>query len=162
MTALGIVMTVVLFAAVAKGTRWLVERGIADGDRPLDAVSTVAPGPDQTLLVRVVNPSGTAVAIGCRTRTRTAAGGAQGLLPTLVIRPATRSERRRLDRGASDFLGAVEAGSTRTWQIRAPIGPSRCLVVLGQPGGRLRVHDHQVPHVQSPSSLRPGAPRDEA
>jgi hypothetical protein len=42
MTGLGIVVTVVLFAAVAKGARWLVDRGMADGDRPMDAVSTVA------------------------------------------------------------------------------------------------------------------------
>jgi hypothetical protein len=158
MTALGILITVVLFAAAAKGARWMVDRGIHDGDRPKDALSTVAPGPDQTLLVRVVNPSGTAVAIGCRTRTSMAPRRARGLVPALVIRPATRSERRRLDRGASEFLGAVDAGSTRTWQIPSPIGPSRCLVFLGQPGGRLRVHDHMVPHLQTPSSMRPGAP----
>jgi hypothetical protein len=158
MTALGILITVVLFAVAAKGARWLVDRGIEGGDRPLDARSTVRPGPDQTLLVRVVNPSGTAVTIGCRTRTSTAPGRVQGLIPALVVRPATRSERRRVDRSASDFLGAVEAGSTRTWQIPYPIGPSRCLVFLGQPGGRLRVHDHVVPQVQTPSSIRPGAP----
>ena len=146
MTGLGIVVTVVLFATVAKGARWLVDRGMADGDRPMDAVSTVAAGPDQTLLVRIVNPSGTAVAIG--------------LTPTLVIRAATRSERRRLDRGAADFLGAVEAGSTRTWKIPSPVGASRCLVFLGQPGGRLRIHDHVVPQVETPSSIRPGAPPD--
>ena len=33
MTGLGIVVTVVLFATVAKGARWLVDRGMADGDR---------------------------------------------------------------------------------------------------------------------------------
>ena len=39
----------------------------------------------------------------------TAPGRVQGLIPALVVRPATRSERRRVDRSASDFLGAVEA-----------------------------------------------------
>jgi hypothetical protein len=72
MTALGILMTVVLFAAVAKGARWLVDRGIRDGDRPTDALSTVALGPDQSLLIEVVNPSETEVAVGCRTRRRMA------------------------------------------------------------------------------------------
>jgi hypothetical protein len=160
MTGLGIVVTVVLFATVAKGARWLVDRGMADGDRPMDAVSTVAAGPDQTLLVRIVNPSGTAVAIGWRTRMPATPGRVRGLTPTLVIRAATRSERRRLDRGAADFLGAVEAGSTRTWKIPSPVGASRCLVFLGQPGGRLRIHDHVVPQVETPSSIRPGAPPD--
>jgi hypothetical protein len=160
MTAFGILMTVVLFAAVAKGARWLADRGTEDGDRPLDALSAVAPGPDQTLLVRVVNPSETEVTIGCRSCMLMAPGRLQGLVPTLVIRPATRAERRRLDRGASDFLGAVEAWSTRTWRIPSPIGPSRCLVFLGQPGGRLRVHDHAVPHAQTSSSLSPDVPPD--
>jgi hypothetical protein len=159
MTAFGILVTIVLFAGAAKWARWLVDRGIRDGDRPGDAQSGLSLGPDDTLLVEVVNPSGTEVAVGCHTRRRVASNRLQGLIPTLVIRPASRSEQRQLDRGASDFLGAVEAGATRTWRIPSPPGPSRCLVYLGQPGGRLRVHDHAVPQRQTPSSLLPGPAR---
>jgi hypothetical protein len=160
MTGLGILLAVALFTAVVKGAQWLAARGIEDGDLPMDALSAIGPGPDRTLLVEVSNPSGTEVAVGCGTRRQMAPGRVRRLIPALVIRPATRTERRRLDRGASHFLGAVEAGSTRTWRIPSPLGPSRCFVFLGQPGGRLRVHDHAVPQVRGPWSIGPGAPPD--
>jgi hypothetical protein len=146
-TVLGILMTALLFAGLAKSALWLADRGTRDRDLPLDALSVLARGPDETVLVDVVNPSESAVAVGRRTRRQVAPGLVHGLVPTLVIRAATRAERRRLDRGASEFLGAVEARSTRTWRIPSAhlSGPSRCLVYLGQPGGRLRVHDHVVP-----------------
>jgi hypothetical protein len=158
MTIVGILMTVALFAVAATGSRWLVDRGLRDGDQRDDALSTVTIGPGRTVLVEVINPSGTDVAVGCRTRRRMAPERVQSLIPTLVIRPASRSEQRQLDRGASDVLGAVKAGGTRTWRIPSPAGPSRCLVYLGQPGGRLRVHDHAVLQGRPSSSLLEDAP----
>jgi hypothetical protein len=151
MTGLVIVCTVLGFTMIAKGALWLADRGMEDGDQPADAHSSIGIGPDQDLLVEVVNPSETAVVVGCHVRRRLTPERLQGAVPSLVNRPATRSERRRPDRGASGMLGVVEPGSARRWAIPSDGGPSRCLVFLGQPGGRLRVHDHAVPYAASSS-----------
>jgi hypothetical protein len=58
---------------------------------------------------------------------------------------------------------AVEAGSARLWNIPAPARRARIRLILGQPGARLRIHDHAVPDIAARhplhEPLRNGHPR---
>jgi hypothetical protein len=145
MTGVVIAVTAGALIVVAQGALWLADRGTHDGDHPADAYSSITADAGGALLVMVTNPSATSVVAGCRLRPRLTPDLLQGVVPALVVRAASRAERRRVDRGASEVLGVVEARSTRTWRLPTCAGPIRCLVILGQPGGRLRVHDHALP-----------------
>jgi hypothetical protein len=132
---------------------WLADRGVEAGDLPGDARSAISVAPDGSLLVEVVNPSPVAVTVGWHLRARQTPQVLQVVTPCLVVRPVRRAERRRPDRGATGFLGAVDAGCRERWSVPAPTVPARIHLVLGQPGSRLRVHDHLVPTRASVGSV---------
>jgi len=148
-------LVMVLMTPMARAAWWLACRCIEDGDRPGDARTSVSRGLDQSIVVEVENSSGESIVVGWDVRPRMTPDCLQVLTSTLVIRALRRSERRRADGGASGFLGAVEAHTARSWHLPAPTVSSRILLILGQPGGRGRVHDYAVPDLPSSSGVGP-------
>jgi hypothetical protein len=142
-------LIMILMAPMARGAWWLACRGIEDGDRPGDPRTSVFLGVDQSIVVEVENLSSESIVLGWHIRPRHTANWLQIFTSTLVVRAMRRSERRRADYGASGILGAVEAHSARSWRLSAPTCASRIHLILGLPGGRVRVHDHAVPELPS-------------
>jgi hypothetical protein len=161
-----IIVAVIVLAALYM----LAAAGVRNGDRPGDArVSAVArrgtqPDEPRPVLVAVVrNPSGSAVLAGL--------GARRAWLPAWVADPQSAgapllTRRRKFRPGRFDTVGVVEAGGAAELAMPAPPRGRRWLltVVVGQPGGRLRVHrlrlagdSDRTPRrdVVSPPSLRP-------
>jgi hypothetical protein len=123
------------WALIAVWAGWLVRLGLEGGDRPGDALSRISA--DGQWLV-VTNPGPVAVIVGVRRHRRRRL--AATWTPSLVVRAAHRHER-----GVSwsdAVVGAVAPGTEWRWPV-PPVGTPSCLrVAIGQPGGRLRIHDH--------------------
>lgn len=130
----------VLVAAVTIGALRLAKAMEAGADHPFDARSKVVRRGDACRIV-VTNPAPGTIIVGLRMR-HVRVASLSKLFPDLVIRPVQWSERRRADRGADLVLGAVEGRSAQEWRIDVPSTAVRVALVLSQPAGRLRVHDH--------------------
>jgi hypothetical protein len=154
MNGLGLALLImVLMVPAGRGAWWLACRGIEDGDRLGDPQTSVSLGADQSIVVEVENSTSESIVVGWHVRPRRIANCLQVLTPTLVVRTLHRSERRRADDGASGILGAVDAHSACSWHLLGPTLGSRLRLILGLPGGRIRVHDHAVPGLPSHSGV---------
>jgi hypothetical protein len=131
------------------GLTWLAVLGIRNGDRPLDATVSVElrqPGqPDEerpVIIAEVGNPSGSPVIVGLRARRSrvpgwfSAGSGSAGW----------RTSRRELRADRYETVGVVPAGAAVRFGVPVPQAGKRYLLtaVIGQSGGRLRVHRRPV------------------
>jgi len=145
-----VVLAVGVFTPIAALGWWLVRLGTVGGDLPGDATSRTG-GDGTGIWLSVENRSATPVLVGARVRDqRPLATLFQP--PALVVRPARFGERRSAGSWSDGVLGAVPPGQMR-WVLPGVTRPSRLLVALGQPGDRLRIHDHLLgPDVAAPVS----------
>lgn len=127
-----------LFAAagVLAALYRLAAAGFRNGDRPGDALVAAVPAP-QAVVIR--NPSGTPVLVGLTVRT--------ALLPGWLVTPHDVSVpwwtlRGKFDPERFDRVGVVPAGGAAGFPAPARARARRTVltVVVGQEGGRLRVH----------------------
>ena len=128
------------WALIAVWAGWLVRLGLEGGDRPGDAVSRITA--DGQWLV-ITNPGPVPVIVGVRRHRRRRL--AATLTPSLVVRATRRHERGVAWSDA--VVGAVAPGTESRWPVPPEATPSCLRVAIGQPGGRLRIHDHRSPIV---------------
>jgi hypothetical protein len=148
-TGLLIIGFVVGLGLVAMFFRWLVVEGQRHGDEPTDAVSRVLPAAAGRRDVVITNPGLEPVVVGMAVRLHRP-GRFDTLRPHLIIRASRWQERRRHDRGATDVLGVVAPGETSSWSLLMSCRSERIVLLIGQPGGRLRVHEHLVGTAHDP------------
>jgi hypothetical protein len=149
-------LTIIIAVAVLIGGHWWVMSGFRNGDRAGDARVTALlrtaalPGetapsgegrPEVAACVR--NPSDTPLLAALQVR--------RTLLPSLLADPHTIvvprwTARRRFQAGEYGTVGVVPDGGTAKLVMRVPVSARHYLVtvVVGQGGGRLRVHRLRV------------------
>jgi hypothetical protein len=149
-------LTIIIAVAALAGGHWWVMSGFWNGDRVGDARVTALlrtaglPGdaapsgqgrPEVVACVR--NPSDTPLLVALRVR--------RTLLPSLLADPHTVTvprwtARRRFQAGEYGTVGVVPDGGTARLVMRVPVSARHCLVtvIVGQAGGRLRVHRLRV------------------
>jgi len=127
------------------GLAWLVCTGFRQGDRPLDARISAqlqdAGQPDErrpVIVAAVDNPSGAVVMVGLAARPSKIPAL---LSPGGICVPALTS-RRGLRADAYETVGVVPAhgGARFTVPVTATGRRYRLVAVIGQSGGRLRLH----------------------
>jgi len=136
-------------ALTLAGLAWLAVLGVRDGDRPLDATVSVelrpAGQPDEArpvILAEVGNPSASPVIVGLSARRTRVPGGlltGSGSVPW-------RTSRRELRADRYETVGVVAPGAAVRFPVPVPRAGQRYLLtaVIGQSGGRLRVHRRPV------------------
>ncbi len=149
-------LTIIIVAIALAGGYWWVMSGFRNGDRPGDARvtvllrTTVTPGEaarsGQALPCVVAclrNPSDTPLVAALRVR--------RALLPPPLTDPHTvtvprRTARRKFQAGAHGTVGVVPGGGAAELALPAPARARNYLVtvIIGQAGGRLRVHRLRV------------------
>ncbi len=129
-------------AAVAWGAWSQVTRGIADGDRPGDPSSRVRRVGGGSIEVTVGNPSDHAVTVAWRPTRLPLSWAPVG--PPLGIRAAHRADRRDPAHEVAGLLGAVGGHGEASWTVERPGKGNGVRILLGLPGGRLRVHEHSI------------------
>jgi hypothetical protein len=138
---IGIVISVVGLIVIGIAGFWLAVVGGTAGDLAVDATSRLVAAPGRVPQLVVTNPGPEPVVVGMTAR-RHSANGRDALWAQLAVRPGRWYERRQSDRRAATMLGVVEPHSTQRWDLPWADQPSRVVVLLGQGGGRLRVHEH--------------------
>lgn len=144
-----LLVTVALTVAALSGAALLTALGFRLGDRRGDAAAEVhavgsrqAEGCLPVAVVSVANPGTVPVIVSVTSRplSRLAAATAQ----PVALRAPLRPRRPRPVEGA--LLGAVDAASTRTWQVPAAAGPggAALTVRLDQGRGRTRLSTHAL------------------
>jgi hypothetical protein len=147
---MGIVLLILLgVVALLAVTGWLAVEGFRNGDRPFDVTVTAelrnAGQPDEprpVVTAELRNPSGTAAMAALTAR------------PARIFWWATspnvtaprRTARHGLRAAGYETVGVVPAGGTArfTVPVSEPASRYRLVVVIGQGGGRLRVHTFGV------------------
>ena len=140
--------------------------GTRAGDRPEDATVQVQEGrviehgnPSRAALVTVSNPSNTAIVVGLSER-HLGRKASAFRMPLTVTVPWWRTDRAQLLPSSQSKVGIVEPRATQQWVVPVADGnqPLRVVVVVGQTGGRLRVHDRvltsQRQHGDEPANPR--------
>jgi hypothetical protein len=132
-------------AVMGGGAGWLAIEGFRNGDRELDVRVSAelrdAGQPDEPRPVVVAefrNPSATPVVAGLSARPSRVPSWAAGRTVTVPRRTA----RYGLHAGQYETVGVVPAGGTVRFAVpvTAPARRYRLIAVIGQEGGRLRVH----------------------
>ena len=149
-------------ALVLGGLAWLATAGFRQGDRPLDAIVSAelrdAGQPDEprpVVVAEVRNPSASPVMVGLSARPVRIPGwlGASALDFVAEMVPSSggisvprRTARPALRAGQYETVGVVPERGTVRLTVPVPTAGSRywLTAVIGQSGGRLRVHHIRV------------------
>ena len=145
-TMLSLLIALVVGAVAFAALGWCAREGFRNGDRPDDAPVRAAlrssgqPGEERPVaVVGVRNPGGTPVLAAVSVR--------RALLPDCLAGAVTiavprRTARRAYRPGGFPAVGVVAAGQCAELSAPVPVAMRRYLVMVlvGQAGGRLRVH----------------------
>lgn len=147
---MGIVLCILVVGMLTlAGLAWLAVLGVRNGDRPLDATVSVelrhAGQPDEArpvIIAEVGNPSASPVIVGLSARRSPAPGW---LLAGSSSVP-WRTSRHELRADRYETVGVVPAGGVVRFPVPVLQAGQRYLLtaVIGQSGGRLRVHRRPV------------------
>jgi hypothetical protein len=142
---MGIVLLVLGVAAIMGGAGWLAIEGFRNGDQPLDVTVSAelrdVGQPDESrpvVVAELSNPSATPVVAGLSARPARVPSWAAGR----TVTGPWRTARYGLRAGQYETVSVVPARSAVQFAVpvTAPARRYRLIAVIGQEGGRLRVH----------------------
>jgi hypothetical protein len=143
---LGLLITLAVGAVAFAVLFWFGREGFRNGDRPDDAPVRAAlrssgqPGEERPVaVVAVGNPGGTPVLAAVAVRRALLPGWLAGPVASAVAR---RTARRAYRPGGFPTVAVVAGGQDAELSAPVPVAVRRYLVIVlvGQAGGRLRVH----------------------
>ena len=147
---LGLLIALAVGAVAFAGLRWCALAGFRNGDRPGDAAVRAAlrssgqPGEERPVaVVAVRNPGGTPVLAAVGVRRALLPGWLAGAAGCAVPR---RTARRAYRPGGFPTVAVVAVGQCAVLSAPVPASARRYLVIVlvGQGGGRLRVHRRRI------------------